>query len=141
MTGRTREPTVGIIRVTAEVTGRARPTDILLSLELPPHGRRRNVDLRCEGSGKPVSFGVLEDLARRVADGLDDGLDGVFHRAQGIEERVDKLIDDVLVFLFLCRARLNGLVEGGLPGLVAARGGAFAAAAATGARSFSVAAS
>ena len=94
------------------------------------------MNLGCEGTGKPVSFGVLEDLARRVADGLDDGLDGVFHRTQGIEERVDKLIDNVLVFLFLCRARVNGLVEGGLPGLVAARGGAFAAAAATGGAAF-----
>ena len=94
------------------------------------------MDLGCEGTGKAVSFGVIDNLLHRVTDRLDERLHNVLSYAEGLEERVGEVIDDVFLFFFLWRALANGLVQGGVLRLVAARGGALTAATAAGGTAF-----
>ena len=68
------------------------------------------MDLGREGTGKAVSFGVLDDLLHRVTDRLDERLHNVLSHAEGLEERVGEVIDDVLLFFFLWRALADGLI-------------------------------
>ena len=94
------------------------------------------MNLGCEGTGEAVSFGILDDLLDRVTDRLDERLHNVLSYAEGLEERVSEVIDDVFLFFFLWRALANGLVQGGVLRLVAARGGALTAATAAGGTAF-----
>ena len=94
------------------------------------------MDLRCEGTGEAVSFGILDDLLDRVTNRLDERLHNVLSYAEGLEERVREVIDEVFLFFFLWRALTNGLVQGGALRLVAARGGALTAATAAGGTAF-----
>lgn len=68
------------------------------------------MDLGCEGTGEAVSFGILDDLLHRVTDRLDERLNDVLSHAEGLEERVGEVVDDVLVFFFLWRALADGLI-------------------------------
>ena len=94
------------------------------------------MDLGCEGTGEAVSFGILDDLLDRVTNRLDERLHNVLSYAEGLEERVGEVIDEVFLFFFLWRALANGLVQGGALPLVAARGGALTAATAAGGTAF-----
>ena len=68
------------------------------------------MDVRHEGTGQARPDGILDDLLHRVTDRLDERLNDVLSHAEGLEERVGEVVDDVLVFFFLWRALADGLI-------------------------------